>query len=60
MVEPEQILLKAAMEALGATGVALRERGWAVELSADRNEECTYSVTLRYELPKMKIPVEAR
>jgi hypothetical protein len=59
MSEPEQILVEAASQVLGEVGTALRKRGWAVELSADRNEEGIYSVSLRYELPKMKIPVEA-
>jgi len=60
VIEPEQILLKAATDVLGQVGTTLRERGWAVELSADRNEEGIYSVTLRYDLPAMKIPVEAK
>jgi hypothetical protein len=60
MIEPQEILLKAATDALGEMGSVLRRRGWAVELSADRDEEGTYTVTLRYELPKMKIPVEAQ
>jgi len=59
MIEPQEILLKAASQALGEMGSVLRRRGWAVELHADKNEDGTYTVSLRYDLPKMKIPVEA-
>ncbi len=61
MTEPQQILVDRALDVLREAARPLRERGWPVELNVDAvPERDTFVVSLRFELPSMHIPVEAR
>jgi hypothetical protein len=54
-------LVRAATDAMREAARPLRERGWPVELLVDFNDERqTYSVSLRFELPSMPVPIEAK
>jgi hypothetical protein len=58
--EPEQVLLRAAQEAMGDAGRSLRRRGWPVEMIVDRiPQRDTFAVSLRFELPHIPVPLEA-
>jgi hypothetical protein len=58
--EPREILYKAAVEAMGPHGRALRERGWPVELHVDRNADDSMTVRLEMRVAlAMPVPIEA-
>jgi hypothetical protein len=60
VTEPQQILVRAATDAMREAGRSLRERGWPMELIVDYiAERRTYAVSLRFELPSMPIPIES-
>jgi hypothetical protein len=60
MSEPQQLMIRAATAALRDAGKVLRERGWPCELIVDRVPEIdSYAVSLRIELPRFPIPIEA-
>lgn len=61
MTEPQEVMVRAATDALREAGRALRERGWPCELIVDRVPQTdSYAVSLRIELPPIPIPIEAR
>jgi hypothetical protein len=61
MTEPQEVLKDAALAVMREAGAALRERGWPVELLVDYVAiKDTYAVSLRFELPPMPTPIEAR
>jgi hypothetical protein len=58
--EPQEVMRKAAMDALRASGMDLRQRGWPVEMIVDYvAERDAYVVSLRVALPSMPRPIEA-
>ena len=61
MIEPQFVLFRAAFDALSGAGRGLRERGWPCEMVVDYvAARDTYAVSLRVELPVMRIPIEAK
>lgn len=61
MTEPQEVLLKAAKDALHDASITLRQRGWPVELLVDFDPKTrSYVVSLRVPLPSMPVPVEAK
>lgn len=61
VVEPREVLKDAALDVMREAASGLRERGWPVELMVDYlPEKRTYVVSLRFEVPHIPIPVEAK
>ena len=63
MIEPEKVLVEAALDALNPYVQELRRRGWDSELRVDLEPpnvaERRAVVSLRVALPEFRVPVEA-
>ena len=61
ITEPQAVLKDAAMDAMRQAATELRKRGWPIEMIVDYLPETrTFAVSLRFELPHIPIPVEAK